>query len=121
MVLGENSDNSLYSNSNIKTHAEMDALNKSINILANKKNKSKKTKVNLIVIRVNKLGELCESAPCYHCTQSLALNNSIQIEKLYYSRADRTISCVKFSHWLKYGNKKITSGWRHRNNSIKKK
>lgn len=112
VILGENSDNLLYSNTNIKTHAEMDALNKSKNVIEYKKNK--KSKVNLIVIRVNKLGELCESAPCHHCTKILALNNHIQIEKLYYSRADGTISCIKFSHWVKYGNKKISSGWRKR-------
>lgn len=113
VVLGENSDNPLYSNSKIKTHAEIDALNKSINILKFKQNKRKKIKVNLMVIRVNKLGELCESAPCFHCTRLLALNNCIQIDKLYYSRANKTIVCIKFSHWVKYGNKKISSGWRN--------
>ena len=114
IVLGENSDNPLYSNAKIKTHAEMNAmnkLNKSINTMFYKQNK--KVKVNLIVIRINKLGELCESAPCFHCTQQLASNDCIQINKLYYSRSNRTISCIKFSHWVKYGDKKITSGWRN--------
>lgn len=118
MVLGENSDNPQFSNSKIKTHAEIDALNKSINIIGRKQNnKKKKIKVNLMVIRVNKLGELCESAPCYHCTRLLSLNNCIQIDKLYYSRADKTISCIKFSHWVNYGNKKISSGWKNRNSN----
>ena len=83
VVIGENSDKALYSNSKIKTHAEMDALNKAKSLLRCKK--MKKNKMHLIVLRINKMGELCESAPCFHCTKELAENSYVQIDKLYYS------------------------------------
>lgn len=109
IVMGENSDKPLYSNKKIKTHAEMDALNKVKGLL--KCQKIKKNKMNLIVIRVSKLGELGESAPCFHCTQELANNEHIQINKLYYSRADGSITSVKFSDWVSCGTSHVSKGW----------
>ena len=108
--MGENSDKPLYSNNKIKTHAEMEALNKVKGLL--KYQKIKKNKMNLIVIRVNKLGNLCESAPCFHCTQELANNNHVQINKLYYSRSDGSITCIKFSDWVNSGTSHISKGWK---------
>ena len=94
-IIGENSSKPLYTNSKIQTHAEMDALNK-VNYLLKCK-KIKKTKMDLIVLRVNKSGNLCESAPCFHCTKQLFENKSIKIEKLYYSTSSGNIKCVKFN------------------------
>lgn len=108
--MGENSQKPLYSNTKIKTHAEMDALNKVKGLL--KCQKMKKNKMNLVVIRVNKLGDLCESAPCFHCTQELANNKYIQINKLYYSRADGSITCIKFSDWVSSGTYHVSKGWK---------
>lgn len=68
--------------------------------------------MNLIVLRVNKRGELCESAPCFHCTKQLENNNIIQIEKLFYSRSDGTITCVKFNDWVSNGIHNISKGWK---------
>lgn len=110
IVMGENSDKPLYSNKKIKTHAEMEALNKVKGLL--KCQKIKKNKMNLVVIRINKLGDLRESAPCFHCTQELANNNHIQINKLYYSRDDGSITCVKFNDWVSCGTSHVSKGWK---------
>lgn len=109
-VIGENSDKPLHSNSKIKTHAEMDALNRAKGLLKCKK--IKKNKMNLIVLRINKSGELCESAPCFHCTKELSENESIRVDKLYYSRAGGSITCVKFDEWVCNGTSHISKGWK---------
>ena len=109
-VIGENSDKPLYSNNKIKTHAEMDALNKARGLI--RCGKIKKNKMNLIVLRVNKLGNLCESAPCFHCTKELSENEQIQIDKLYFSKSDQTITCIKFDKWVDSGKSHISKGWR---------
>ena len=74
--------------------------------------KIKKEKMNLIVLRINKGGNLCESAPCHHCTLELAKNKNIHIDRLYYSRADGTITCIKFKEWVTNGNFHISKGWK---------
>ncbi len=88
----------------------MDALNKVKGLL--KCQKIKKNKMSLIVLRVNKRGDLCESAPCFHCTKELENNNIIQIDKLYYSRSNGTITCVKFSDWVCNGTSHVSKGWK---------
>ena len=98
VVIGENSERSLYGNHMIKTHAEVDALHKIESMVRCKK--IKKQKMNLIVLRINKSGKLCESAPCYHCTNFLQKTQYININKLYYSRSDGTITCIKFSDFF---------------------
>ena len=110
VVIGENSERSLYGNSQIKTHAEMDAMKNLDNFIRCKK--IKKEKMNLIVLRINKSGSLCESAPCYHCTQELAKNKNISIDKLYYSRPDGSITCIKFKEWVNNGNFHASKGWK---------
>lgn len=92
------------------THAEMDALRKFEELIRIKKIK-KKSKMDLIVIRVNKSGNLAESAPCYHCTKELN-NANITINKLYFSRSDGTITCVKFSDWVINGTAHVSKGWK---------
>ena len=119
--MGENSDKPLYSNEQIKTHAEMDVLNKTLELLRCKK--IKKNKMDLIVLRINKKGLLCDSAPCYHCTRELFINNFIKIDKLYYSKSDETIHCIKFTDWVNSGNSHISKGWRwlQKKNLLKQK
>jgi len=91
----------------------MEALNKTKELLRIRKIKSKtNNKMNLLVLRINKSGQLCESAPCYHCTKLLSENNCIQIDKLYYSRSDETITCIKFDDWIKNGTSHISKGWK---------
>lgn len=110
IIYGENSEKPLHSNNIIGTHAEMDALKRVFPLLRN--GKIKKNKMNLIVLRINKLGELRESAPCFHCTKELAKKENIIINKLYFSRTDGTIICFKFDDWVKLGTSHISKGWR---------
>jgi len=88
----------------------MDVLNKITNLIRCKK--IKKNKINLFVLKVNKLGQLCESAPCFHCTKELAQNKFIQIDKLFFSRSDETITCVKFDKWVSMGTCHVSKGWK---------
>ena len=111
--MGENSNRSLYSNDKIRTHAEMDALNKVKNLLKCKK--IKKNKMNLMVLRINKIGDLCDSAPCFHCTKELSNNDYVKIDKLYYSKYDGTITCVKFNDWVCNGTSHVSKGWKFLN------
>ena len=69
--------------------------------------KCKKQKMDLVVIRVNKSGNLLESAPCFHCTRELQNSKVVTINKLYFSRWDGTITCIKFSEWLKKSKSRI--------------
>lgn len=110
IAIGKNSERKRFGNNKITTHAEADALNKLYSLI--RIGKLKKTKVDLIVIRVNKSGNLCESAPCYHCTKELLKTSFISINKLYYSRSDGTISCIKFSDWINSNDLQISKGWK---------
>ena len=110
IAIGINSDKSLYGNQYIKTHAEIAALQKLENMIKNKK--IKKLHMDLIVIRINQSGELRESGPCYHCTNKLRKNKNIKLNKLYYSRHDGSVSCIKFSDWFKRDNIHVSKGWR---------
>ena len=111
-IIGENSFRYLNGcNNKVSIHAEMDALNKLF--IMKKMRRVKKTKMDLVVIRINRNGKLCESAPCYHCTQELLKNNLIVIDKLYYSTIYGNIVCIKFDDWIKYGLPHISKGWKY--------
>ncbi len=118
IVTGENSERALRGNSLIKTHAEIDAMQKLESFIRCKKIKTQK--MNLIVLRVNKSGNLCESAPCYHCTQELVSSNYFNIDKLFYSRADGSITCIKFKDWINNDSFHVSKGWKWLD-SIRKK
>lgn len=109
-AIGENSERVRYGNNRLSTHAEMDALKKLDNLIRVKR--CKKQKMDLVVIRVNRSGKLCESAPCFHCTKELQNSKVVTINKLYFSRWDSTITCVKFSEWIKNENFHISKGWK---------
>jgi cytidine deaminase len=111
VVIGENSERITYGNTLINRHAEIDALQRMVELLRCKK--IKKNKMNLIVLRVNKSGNLCESAPCYHCTMFLKKNNDINIDKLYFSRGDGSITCMKFDDWYNHGDLHVSKGWKY--------
>lgn len=110
LAIGENSERMRFGNDRLSTHAEMDALKKLDGLI--RVQKCKKQKMDLVVIRVNKSGKLCESAPCYHCTKELEKTKVVSINKLYFSRSDGTITCVKFSEWLKNEHLHVSKGWR---------
>ena len=68
------------------THAEMDAINK----LKPRDKCKKPIKVNIAVIRVNNLGNLCSSQPCHKCVdymKTVAVNKGYKIKKIFYSTA----------------------------------
>lgn len=110
IAIGENSERFRFGNNKLSTHAEMHALQKLNNLIRIKK--CKKQKMDLVVIRVNKSGNLCESAPCYHCTKELSKSPTVSINKLYFSRSNGTITCIKFSDWIKNDNLHISKGWK---------
>jgi hypothetical protein len=112
-AIGQNSDRSPYSNNKIKMHAEIDALQKINNMIRNKKIK-RRNKLNLIVLRVNKSGNLCESAPCYHCSQEL-MNQKFCIDTLHFSTADGSIKSIKFTHWISSADFHTSKGWKWMN------
>ena len=113
IIIGENSDKPLNAGCKIKIHAEMDALQRFKGKLKCRKiKKNKINKVDLIVLRVNKNGCLCESAPCYHCTKELIGDNIININNLYFSKSDGTIICIKFNDWIELDSRYISKGWK---------
>lgn len=109
-AIGENSQRVRFGNNRLSTHAEMDALKKLNNLIRVKR--CKKQKMDLVVIRVNKSGNLCESAPCFHCTKELQNSKVVTINKLYFSRWDGTITCIKFSEWIKNEKFHVSKGWK---------
>jgi hypothetical protein len=119
LIIGLNSDKSQFSNKTIKTHAEIDAIKKiryykRCNIIKN-------NKMDLIVLRVNKFGKLCLSAPCYHCTcflNSKKTKKIIKINKIYFSNENETITSFKFQDWVNFqnNNKHISNCWKNRIN-----
>jgi hypothetical protein len=71
-------------------HAEADAMNK----IRFKKNMPRH--IDIFVIRLNKLGNLGESRPCYHCLTMMELSG-LNIKYIYYSTASGHITREKFS------------------------
>jgi hypothetical protein len=119
---GINSDKTKYGNKNVRTHAEMDAIRKTSNQM--KCNKIKKgKKMSLLILRVNKNGKLCCSAPCLHCTMQLSKVTNIIIDKIYFSIDNEKIVSVKFNDWVINPSQHITSGWKtlNRKNNEKNK
>ena len=68
-------------------HAEEDTLIKYKKIGA-----TKSKKYSLLVIRINKTGNLCNSKPCADCICEFKKHN---INKIYYSSSDGDIVCEK--------------------------
>ena len=107
--IGNNSSRIRYNNKKIKTHAEINALNK-----LNFNTKKIRVPVDLIVLGINKRHCLCDSAPCYHCTCELNKKSHIEIKKIYYSLNDGTIKCVNFSEWINKKDHHISKGWKNK-------
>jgi hypothetical protein len=114
-IIGFNSDKSQFGNSFIKTHAEIDAVQKIRYYMKCKI--IKRNKMDLIVLRLNKYGKLCQSAPCYHCTcflNSKKTKQLVKINKIYYSNQNETITAINFNDWVKYQNcnKHVSKCWK---------
>jgi hypothetical protein len=72
------------------THAEVDAINKLVPL----RNNSKLCKVSLMVIRVNRSGNLSNSMPCTNCAnymKTVAVKKGYKIKNIYYSTVDGKI------------------------------
>jgi hypothetical protein len=99
-------------NSDITTHAEMDCVKK----LAFKMSRSRKRTIetDLIVLQINKLGELKNSQPCLHCATELFKNKKIKIKNLYFSTSEGNIVRHDFKSWYYVTEHHISSGWQYR-------
>jgi cytidine deaminase len=85
-------------------HAEMNAIDKL-------KKCKKRKQIHLIVIRVNKLGQLRNSKPCGQCLKYLAHQSKkigIKIQSVFYSNDQAEIECQRFFKLL-LEEKKFTS------------
>ena len=98
-----------YNNIDIKTHAEIDAMERLKSKMI-RYNIKKKICVDLYVIRHTKTGLLAESSPCFHCTMELSKLKWLKINNLFYSK-NKTIECIKFKEWVKKKDHHITKGW----------
>jgi len=73
-----------YKNIEGTIHAEINAINNY------DKNIKKKSRINIIVIRINKYNERCNARPCYNCLLTM---KNIGIKKVYYSVNKTDIIC----------------------------
>jgi hypothetical protein len=85
-------------------HAEIDAYTK----IKGYKNISKK--LDILVIRITKGGNLAESRPCFHCIDILAKSH-LNICDVYYSTSEGTIVCEPFKSLLANSKNYVTSGF----------
>ena len=103
-IFGEN--HTIHGKGALSIHAEQHALTKFLN------SKYSTKKVDLVVIRLSKLGHLGESRPCKHCIyrlQTACIKYNITIQYVYYSTSDGKIIREKFSE-LKSSDSYISSG-----------
>ena len=115
--IGYNSQRCPHSNNHITTHAEIDALMKIENLIRCGKIKSKN--VDLYVIRIDKHGQLKNSAPCKHCTIELKRSKLLNIKNIYFSNNNDEIECIKFTEWINSQKYKISTGYLRYNNKNK--
>jgi hypothetical protein len=109
-VFGENSERKPKIGAVCNTHAEVDALRRYHGFLTSKRIKARR--VNVLVIRFNKSGNLCESAPCFHCSRKLFDGGMVVVDKLFYSRSDGSVTGIKFRDWMDKEDFHLTRGWR---------
>jgi cytidine deaminase len=102
---GINSNRSFYNISS--THSEMEAI-------YNLKNKQKLPKsIDILVIKLDRFGNLGESKPCYYCLQYMNYfqkTSKIIIKNIYYSTKNKGIIKVKFHELLNSDNQHISYG-----------
>lgn len=69
----------------------------------------------LIVLKVDKNGNLHNSQPCYHCAIELYKSKKITIRHLYFSNSDGEIEKHNFKQWFHNTEHHISSGWCRKN------
>lgn len=74
--------------------------------------KSRLTKVSLVVIRINKRGELKYSRPCINCLKRLQYlrNYGYNLSNVYYSNEDGEMVNEKFSDLINSEDQYVTRG-----------
>lgn len=98
------------------THAEVSAMHR----IARGKYTRRKfwettMKMNLLVVRFGKGGELRMSKPCWHCIKVLGSNRTFIIKKIYYSNEDGNIVSTTLDQLMtevKDGTAYITKGYK---------
>ena len=92
-------------------HAEMAAI---INLLKNKKpSKIQRRRINLVVVRTCRNGELKDSKPCHHCLKYLMkMRPIVYIEYIYYSTDEGTIVKRKLIDLWQHDEHHISRGFR---------
>lgn len=111
MSTGENSTREARNGCCYGLHAEMDAIRKLPPIPL----KAKKKRISLVVIRVDRMGNLRNSAPCFKCIQymyRLNLTTSYKIENVYYSNQNGDIIMAKLTELVDQENKHISYAFR---------
>lgn len=84
--LGTNSTREPYAGCTYGRHAEMDVLTKYDKL----KSKSKRVPADIIIIRINRSGEMTNSKPCAKCIKYMA-SSKCKIRYIYYSIDATTI------------------------------
>jgi hypothetical protein len=59
--------------------------------------KPKKANVDIVVMRINKIGEVANARPCYNC---LTMMKAVGIRKVYYSISDNELICEKVNNMI---------------------
>lgn len=115
-MIGTSSGRYAYKSIPISRHAEIDLLKKEKkNYIITKKIR----KLNLIVIKVSKTGNISTARPCYHCIKQLNSASFVRIKNIYYSNHDGNIVKETFDQLIKSiydGTAVISSGYRMRMN-----
>lgn len=93
-----------------EAHAIINHFGKSLsfnkkNIIFHQSEKKNNQNLDLIVIRVNKLGEICNSRPCYNC---LNLMKIVGIRKIYYSISESELVCENVKDMISIHSSAVT-------------
>lgn len=106
LAIGENSCRSIY-NGHASLHAEIAALLK-----LGKQIKYNKIKVNILVIRINRLNQLTSSKPCKCCIAQLYKFLGDRIKYVYYSTISHEIKRERFNSLLNDSKPHFSSDFR---------
>ena len=82
-----------------------------LQILNKIKSKIEKNTKCRLIISDKRVIDICRDK--WKTNMFLKKNNSINIDKLYFSRGDGTITCMKFDDWYNHGNLHVSKGWKY--------
>lgn len=109
-----------YNRNSASIHAEVDAIN---HLPQKKKKLNSITTVSLLVINVDKNGNLNNSNPCVNCLRSIAeqpLIKGYKIDKIYFSNQNGEIECHRLTSLLMAESFHISIYYRHTGFDIEK-